>query len=205
MSKADRYNKGKPQYSLLDLDCLEPCVRVLEFGAKKYARNNWKKGLPTTQIIDSLLRHLGALLRGELIDPESALPHIGHIQCNALFLGNKNNEFDIVKTQDTIPTCQYTTGTMLLNCALPKTASDVVNQLKEDVKLAAKVSEEDWSSMVVESIPVSMEEYDNFVYQLEHPKPINEGLKKLFDSKYGLCPPSKVYDEYLTKGEDEND
>lgn len=94
-SQADRYNSGKPKYSLLDLQSLEPCVRVLEFGAKKYARDNWKKGLNLTEILDSLMRHVGALQSGEWLDPESGLPHIGHIQCNALFLGGKNNNIDI--------------------------------------------------------------------------------------------------------------
>lgn len=96
--QALRYNKGKPQYSLIALDCLEECARVLEFGAKKYARDNWRKGMPQNEIIDSLLRHLSALQRGEEIDPESGLPHIGHIQCNAMFLGNKNN---VVESSDT--------------------------------------------------------------------------------------------------------
>lgn len=90
-----RYNKNKPQYSLLDLIALEPGTRVLEFGAKKYARDNWKKGMPVSQILDSLLRHLAALRSGELIDPESGLSHIGHIQCNAMFLGNPNNTQDV--------------------------------------------------------------------------------------------------------------
>lgn len=99
MSQAERYNKGKPQYSLIDLQALEQCARVLEFGAKKYARDNWKKGMPVTQILDSLLRHLAALRAGELIDPESGLPHIGHIQCNAMFLGNPNNVQDITDNQ----------------------------------------------------------------------------------------------------------
>lgn len=104
--KADRNNKGKPKYSLIALDCLEPCARVLEFGAKKYSRDNWKKGMPITEIIDSLLRHLGALQRGELIDPESGEGHIGHIQCNALFLSNKANTMDIemkLDSEDSIP------------------------------------------------------------------------------------------------------
>ncbi len=89
--KAERYNKGKPEYSLLDFQCLKPCVDVLSFGAKKYSRDNWKNGMPREQIFDSLLRHIGALLGGEELDPESGLSHIGHIQANALFLGNKNN------------------------------------------------------------------------------------------------------------------
>lgn len=86
-----RYNKNKPKYSLIDLNCMEDCARVLEFGMNKYSRNNWKKGLVRSEIIDSLLRHIAALQSGEEVDPESGLSHIGHIQCNALFLGNKNN------------------------------------------------------------------------------------------------------------------
>lgn len=98
--QALRYNEGKPEYSMLDLKCLEQCVRVLEFGAKKYARNDWKKGMPTSKIIDSMLRHLACLLAGEAVDSESGLTHLGHIQCNAMFLGNKKNEQDIVVLPD---------------------------------------------------------------------------------------------------------
>lgn len=89
--QADRKNVGKPQYSLIDYQCLEPMVRVLEFGALKYSRNNWKKGMPISTILDSLIRHVTALNNGEFIDPESGLSHIGHIQCNAMFLANPNN------------------------------------------------------------------------------------------------------------------
>lgn len=83
---ADRYNGGKPQWSLVDFDALLPLVQVLEFGAKKYSKHNWKKGLPYTQIVDSMQRHITAILKGEDIDPESNLPHIGHVLCNAMFL-----------------------------------------------------------------------------------------------------------------------
>lgn len=86
--QADRYNKGKPKYSLLDLKSLEDTVKVLEFGAEKYDRNNWKKGLPISEILDSLLRHVTSLLEGELIDKESGLPHHGHIGANAMFLAH---------------------------------------------------------------------------------------------------------------------
>lgn len=95
--QAMRFNEGKPQYSLVDLSSLEPCARVLEFGAEKYARNNWKKGMPMAKIIDSMLRHISALQKGEMLDPESGLSHIGHIQCNALFLGGPNVENDLTE------------------------------------------------------------------------------------------------------------
>ncbi len=85
---ADRYNKGKIKWSLVDFESLEDMVRVLEFGAKKYAPNNWKKGLHTTEIIDSLLRHLFAYQRGEENDQESGISHIGHVLCNAMFLAH---------------------------------------------------------------------------------------------------------------------
>jgi hypothetical protein len=92
---AMRFNEGKPQLSLLPLDFLSECAKVLEFGAEKYARNNFRKGMPISKILDSLLRHVSAIQRGELVDPESNLPHIAHIQCNALFLGNSKNTNDL--------------------------------------------------------------------------------------------------------------
>lgn len=81
-----RHNEGKPRWSLVDFDALEPMVRVLEYGAQKYGDNNWKKGLKTTEICESLLRHIFAYLRGEDIDLESGLPQIGFILSNAKFL-----------------------------------------------------------------------------------------------------------------------
>ena len=86
--KAERFNQGKSPLSfILDAPRAIACQsQVLEFGANKYSRDNWKKGLPKAEIIDSLLRHLTAYNSGELIDPESGLPHVGHISCNATFL-----------------------------------------------------------------------------------------------------------------------
>lgn len=85
---ADRFNNGKPQWSMVDFKSLEDMVRVLEFGEKKYSRDNWKKGLKTTEVVDSLLRHIYAYLNGEDIDPESGINHTGHIMCNAMFLSH---------------------------------------------------------------------------------------------------------------------
>jgi len=83
--KGLRYNEGKRQWSLVDFKSLEPLVEVLEFGCVKYTRDNWKKGLPQNEILESLQRHLIALFAGEEKDKESGLPHIGHIMCNAMF------------------------------------------------------------------------------------------------------------------------
>jgi hypothetical protein len=84
--QALRYNQGKLQWSLVDFDSLEGLVRVLEYGAAKYAPDNWKKGMPVTQVSESLMRHLFAFLRGEDVDPESGCRHLSHVMCNVMFL-----------------------------------------------------------------------------------------------------------------------
>jgi len=95
MENAQRNNQEKVKLSLIDLSALEDCAKVLDFGAKKYSRDNWQKGLVLTEILDSMLRHIADLRNGEYIDIESGLPHIGHIQANSMFLGGKNNIIDI--------------------------------------------------------------------------------------------------------------
>lgn len=94
MEKSLRYNKGKRQLSyLLDaIPALDGMVKVMEFGAEKYDRNNWQKGFVKEELIDSLLRHLAAFYQGEDIDPESGRPHVDHVLCNAMFLAYHYNE-----------------------------------------------------------------------------------------------------------------
>ena len=86
MSQGDRFNEGKLKWSLVPQSSLIPMVQVLEFGAKKYGAYNWVKGLSIRETCESLKRHLDAFMEGEDIDSDSGLSHIGHIQCNALFL-----------------------------------------------------------------------------------------------------------------------
>jgi hypothetical protein len=90
--KAVRFNSGKLNWSLVHFKSIEPMVKVLMFGAQKYAAHNWKKGLPKEQILESMMRHLAALMDGEQNDPESGLPHIGHIMCNAMFYSYFDSE-----------------------------------------------------------------------------------------------------------------
>ena len=85
-SRGSRYNNGKPKWGLVPQSALLPMVGVLEFGAEKYDAHNWQKGLSITEICESLKRHLDDLMEGVDYDPESGHHHVGHIQCNALFL-----------------------------------------------------------------------------------------------------------------------
>jgi Domain of unknown function (DUF5664) len=89
---ADRFNSGKLKWSLVHWKSIEPMVRVLEFGALKYAPDNWKKGLDKKEILESMMRHLTSLMDGEDVDVESGISHMGHIQCNAMFYNYFNNQ-----------------------------------------------------------------------------------------------------------------
>jgi hypothetical protein len=83
---ANKFDGGKTRFELVDPLALKGLADVLEFGAKKYAVDNWRKGFPFTRIIASLERHLNAIKAGEDVDPESGLPHIDHVGCNWMFL-----------------------------------------------------------------------------------------------------------------------
>lgn len=82
-----KFDQGKPQWSLLPWSALGVVVAVLGFGARKYAPNQWQD-VPdaTTRYADAALRHLTAWLSGEQLDPESKLPHLAHAVCCLLFL-----------------------------------------------------------------------------------------------------------------------
>jgi Domain of unknown function (DUF5664) len=89
-----RDDSEKLDWTLLDWEALEECAKVLEFGKKKYSRDNWKLLPPEerfTRILPSMMRHVIAIANGEEIDPESGLSHAGHIMCNAMFWQNKLN------------------------------------------------------------------------------------------------------------------
>lgn len=82
-----KYDSEKPQMDLLDPDFLEDVAKVLTFGAKKkYAAHNWRQGINVSRLVAATYRHLGAINRGEDIDPESGLPHTAHLGCCVMFL-----------------------------------------------------------------------------------------------------------------------
>lgn len=75
--------KGKPRFSLLPRKGCLAVISAREYGAVKYGDpENWKK-VPQKEWIEATLRHLYAHLDGELVDPESGLPHLSHAACSA--------------------------------------------------------------------------------------------------------------------------
>jgi nucleoside 2-deoxyribosyltransferase len=68
-------------------DWPERVLPVLEYGARKYDRENWKK-VPADMYRLAALRHLRAYLRGDLLDGESGLSHRDHF-LTCLLLANR--------------------------------------------------------------------------------------------------------------------
>lgn len=48
---------GKPRYDLLSLKALRRWAELMGRGAEKYGSRNWEKGMPTSRMAESALRH----------------------------------------------------------------------------------------------------------------------------------------------------
>lgn len=70
----------------LGLSSWDDCARVFDYGRRKYSAHNWAKGMAWSIPIACAARHLLAIIRGETNDPESGLPHRGHVMCNLVML-----------------------------------------------------------------------------------------------------------------------
>lgn len=84
--KGLKYDDNKPRWDLLPLRTVEDIVRVMTYGARKYAPNNWKKVKPKERYLAATLRHLTAWQSGERKDRESKLSHLAHALCSIMFL-----------------------------------------------------------------------------------------------------------------------
>lgn len=81
-----RFDQGKTPYHLLPPELMHGVAEILAFGAQKYAPRNWEKGMDWSRVYSSLQRHLQAWWGGEDKDPETGMPHLWHVACNAAFL-----------------------------------------------------------------------------------------------------------------------
>lgn len=82
-----KFDSGKPDWALAQWRTLDAYVRVLTFGARKYAPDNWRK-VPNlrARYFAAAMRHVMAWWRGELLDPETGEPHLAHAICCLAFL-----------------------------------------------------------------------------------------------------------------------
>lgn len=91
LSYLGAFQAQRPEADLTDVlvelgDGWEECARVFEYGAKKYKKNNWQKGMNWSVPLSCAARHLICMINGEELDEESGLAHRGHIFCNIVML-----------------------------------------------------------------------------------------------------------------------
>lgn len=82
-----KLDQGKWRFSLLPWIAVLEVILVLEFGAKKYAVDNWKK-VPEARerYFNATMRHVMSWYQGERNDPETGYNHLAHAVCCLLFL-----------------------------------------------------------------------------------------------------------------------
>lgn len=128
-----RYNDGKIRWSLMSVHALRELIKVLEFGAKKYASWNWSNGLSWTDTYDSLQRHATAWLGGEDKDPETGLSHMAHVLCNAMFLVH----FVVTGTgRDDRPAAQKNNNNAEEKIDVPRTFEQFIERVQDAAKRA---------------------------------------------------------------------
>ena len=101
MQNGKKFDGMKPRWSLLPKNSIMQIIGVLEFGAAKYAENNWQHVKNGKQrYYDAMMRHIDAWWSGDKKDPESGLSHLAHAGCCLLFLLWFDNETDKLKQLD---------------------------------------------------------------------------------------------------------
>lgn len=85
-TSAVKHDAGKPRVELVSEVALLGLAEVLTFGEKKYAADNWRKGMEWRRLIGSAFRHLLDFSMGVDMDRDSGLPSIDHLACCVMFL-----------------------------------------------------------------------------------------------------------------------
>lgn len=77
---------GKLPWHLIPWDAVRSIVKVLQFGAAKYAPRNWEKGMDWERPYAACIRHLTDWWERAPSDPETGFSHLWHAGCCIVFL-----------------------------------------------------------------------------------------------------------------------
>lgn len=84
-----KFDRGKVRWTLLPFLALEEVLQVLEYGAQKYAPDNWQRvegaAGPDGRYVNAALRHMSTYVQGGVVDEESGRHHLAHAVCCLLF------------------------------------------------------------------------------------------------------------------------
>jgi len=73
-----KQSKAEYAFHLCDYDALFKLAEVLQYGASRYARDNWRK-IPAEEHFNHMTIHALAYLKGNRQDD-----HLGHMFCRAM-------------------------------------------------------------------------------------------------------------------------
>ncbi len=85
-NKGIKNDNGKPPIHMIPEEAILGMAIAFNYGAKKYTKMNYRKGISITRLTDSLIRHTLAYTKGIDIDEESGLPHTQLILANAAMI-----------------------------------------------------------------------------------------------------------------------
>jgi hypothetical protein len=77
-----KYDSGKTDLSLVSLESITGEAKAMEYGAKKYGRNNYKGAMEWTRLLGAALRHTFQFSGKQDLDNESNLNHLYHAKAN---------------------------------------------------------------------------------------------------------------------------
>lgn len=80
-----KFDTDKLDFTLIPRIVVKAIAKVLQFGMKKYKRDNWRQVDPK-RYVAAFERHWDAYLDGEMLDEDSGLPHLAHAMTNLAFL-----------------------------------------------------------------------------------------------------------------------
>ncbi|WP_018694345.1 dATP/dGTP diphosphohydrolase domain-containing protein [Algicola sagamiensis] len=87
MKTGTKLDQNKLDHWLVPVKSMNEVIRVLMFGAKKYAPDNWQKITdPKQRYFNACLRHVNQWREGETLDKESGRHHLAHAVCCLLFV-----------------------------------------------------------------------------------------------------------------------
>ena len=81
-----RYNSHKAEHHQVPTSLTNAVAKTLMYGAQKYEKGNWRRGMKWSIVYDCLQRHMLKWLDGEVKDEESGLPHLYHAASNIAML-----------------------------------------------------------------------------------------------------------------------
>lgn len=88
-----KFDGDKLKYELVPVEVMEELAKILTYGAKKYAPNEWQKVEPfENRYYAALMRHLVEWRKGNHYDDESKLLHLSHAFCCMAFLLSREVE-----------------------------------------------------------------------------------------------------------------